>query len=1103
MTGNYNILKKKLTRFITKYYKNQMLKGVILFLALFLVFTMLSALIEYFGYFGQSTRTVLFFSYLLLNACILIYYVVFPMLRLLRIGKTISNEEASLIIGKHFPEVSDKLLNTLQLRILAKDNVSNEIINASIDQRTAGLIPVPFSNAISFKTNLKYVRYAIIPLLIAIIILLISPALLTEPSYRIIHYNKHFEKALPYEIRITNEKLEAIQQENFTLNVNVHGDEIPTDIYIEFQNARYRLSRSDLNNFSYEFINLQNDIEFHLSTIDYLSEKHALKVLPKPIILNFELSLDYPDYTKKQDKTFKNNGDLSIPEGTKARWNFYTRDASGIIIRFPDMTDTLGSAGSNVLEHSRSLFKPQNYSISVFNEHFINPDSLSYFINTVPDLYPSIYIEKFNDTVFTKNLYFRGLIKDDYGFNKLNFVYAFVGKEEAVYNPISIDNNNLQYQFFHQFDLSLLDLKPGQEIEYYFEVWDNDGINGSKMTRSDVMYYKVPSLEEIEEATEEADKMIRKNLEQSISEAMKLQMQINRMQEKLVNEETLTWEDRQQIQDLLNQHKSLQEKIDKVKEENLEKNQREKQFREMNEELLEKQKQLEELMDEVLTDDIIELIEDIQEMLDQVDKDKVNQMLEKMEKNAEQLSEDLDRSLEWFKQLEFDKKLTETIEKLNELAKEQEELAKKSDSRAEKSDSLLSRQDELNKKFEQLRKDLDDLHEKNQALEEPNPLINTDKSEEAIQEDMQNSMNSLDKNQRKKASQSQRNASQQMQELSDFLFSMQQMMTQESLGEDIAALRQILDNLVQLSFDQEEIMNRVSSIDKNDPGYPELIQNQNRLKDDLEIVKDSLYALSKRQMSIQPFVTREIDDINKNVGEAISFLNERRKPQATSRQQYVMTSINNLALLLSEAMQQMQQNMSMSTSSCKNSGKPKPGKGKPSPKSMSELQQQLNQSLQQLKQGKNQNQSQGKQSMSEQLARMAAQQEALRRQLQQYMEQLKSETGSGDAGLKKIMEEMERTEMELVNKIITDETMKRQKDIVTRLLQHDKAEREREKEERRESTEAKNAKISNPDTLFEYNQMKLKEAELLKTIPPKLRPYYKLKVTQYFYKFMD
>ena len=68
------------------------------------------------------------------------------------------------------------------------------------------------------------------------------------------------------------------------------------------------------------------------------------------------------------------------------------------------------------------------------------------------------------------------------------------------------------------------------------------------------------------------------------------------------------------------------------------------------------------------------------------------------------------------------------------------------------------------------------------------------------------------------------------------------------------------------------------------------------------------------------------------------------------------------------------------------------------------------------------------------------------------------------------MEEMEKTETDLVNKMVTQETLMRQKDIVTRMLRSEKAEMEREKEEKRESIEALNQKYRNPEEYFKYNR---------------------------------
>lgn len=93
---------------------------------------------------------------------------------------------------------------------------------------------------------------------------------------------------------------------------------------------------------------------------------------------------------------------------------------------------------------------------------------------------------------------------------------------------------------------------------------------------------------------------------------------------------------------------------------------------------------------------------------------------------------------------------------------------------------------------------------------------------------------------------------------------------------------------------------------------------------------------------------------------------------------------------------------------------------------------------------------------------------------------------------------MEQTENELVNKQLTRETLRRQQDIMTRLLEAENAERERDKEEKRQSEEAKDQKEGNPEEYFQYKQRKKKVTELLRTVPPNLTPFYRSKVDEYF-----
>ncbi|MCX6234748.1 MAG: hypothetical protein NT175_08495 [Bacteroidetes bacterium] len=1111
---NYDILIKKLDEFIRKYYKNLIIKGLLYTLSLLLFFFLFIDILEYFLHLGIIARTIVFYTFLAVALLIICRFIMFPVLKLFGISRVINHEQAAEIIGTHFIEVKDRLLNTLQLKKISTFE-NSDLIEASINQKIHSLKLVSFSSAINFSGNKKYLKYALPPIFIILIILFSAPSVIKEPSERIIRHREYYEKELPFQLKIVNEKLEAFQQEDYELHVIVSGEQTPSDVFIRFDNNTYKLSKENNSSFSYIFRNLQKNIKFELYADNYEAECFELRVLPKPVILTFSIDLVYPPYINKEDESFENMGDVIIPEGTKMTWHFYTRDTDTVLFRVNETMIALDNRQTNVFAYAETFVKSCSYSVSTVNKYLKNKDSLHYTINVIPDVYPSIIVEEFRDSLLDGRIYIRGNIKDDYGFSKLEFTYYYknisnindeeIGKDTII-QSVSINKNLTQQEFYHYFDAHSLDIRTGDEVEYFFEIWDNDEVNGNKSTRSQKMVFRIPSQEEIEAIAEQSNLEVKAEMGRAIKELKSLQRDIDELNRNLLEKKTISWQEKQQLQDLLDRQAEIKTKIENIQRENENKVTKEQQYKEINPDILQKQKQLEDLFDQVLSDEMKKLFEELQNILDSVDKDKVNDMLEKMKLSSKDLEQELDRNLELFKRLEFEKKLTETIEKIGELAIEEAKLSNETkEGKKEDLDNLMEKQDGMNKSFEEIRQDLDDLDKKNHELDEPNQIQNTEELENNIQQQMQNSIENLKQRKMGKASQSQKDAAQQMKNLGKNLSNMLIAMQSEGLGEDIGAIREILENLIQISFDQEALIKELNIIRRNDPKYIEVVEKQKNIKDDLIMVEDSLIALSRRQIMIQSYVNKEIKAINNKVEKTIDDLNNRRIPSASMNQQYIMTSVNNLALLLDEAMQQMQQQMAQmmgtgnSMSAC-----PSPGAGKMSAGNIRQLQEQLNKQLEQLKQGMESLKSggsKGQKAMSEQLARLAAEQEAIRNKMQQYIEDLKEQGIEGDEGMRQIMNDMEKTETELVNKIITSQTLMRQQQILTRLLQSEKAELMREQEEKRESKEAKDQKLSNPDEFFKYKSIKSQQVELLKTIPPSLKPFYKKKVNEYLYNF--
>ena len=250
---------------------------------------------------------------------------------------------------------------------------------------------------------------------------------------------------------------------------------------------------------------------------------------------------------------------------------------------------------------------------------------------------------------------------------------------------------------------------------------------------------------------------------------------------------------------------------------------------------------------------------------------------------------------------------------------------------------------------------------------------------------------------------------------------------------------------------------------------------------------------------IENFVFGEVNAVKKRVGESQDFMKDRQTGNAANAQQFAMMALNNLALMLSEALKNMQESMGMPSpmqgeGQCKDGQSP--GQGL---QNMREMQEALGNQLKNAMEGKGGKN--GQMGTSEEIARMAAQQEAIRNQLKQLMDELKAGGESEGGGLNEVLEEMEKFEEQLVNKKLNQQLLERQNDIVVRLLESEKAMKEREREERRESNEFKGENFGNFIDELEYKRKMQKQRDLLRTRPVDLQPFYKQKVNQYYLRF--
>tara|TARA_B100000941_G_scaffold290925_1_gene276329 strand:+ start:208251 stop:211505 length:3255 start_codon:yes stop_codon:yes gene_type:complete len=1079
-----HVIKHKIRQYKRKYYLRQLVKGGLITLLSFISLFLVVILLENSFWFPSTIRLILLLALLLIFLIPLVTLVIMPLLKLLNIGKNISDIDASRDIGNHFPEISDKLVNYLQISELTSSDTS--LLAAAIEQKTRELNVFQFQQAVDFSILKKYLYAFLVLITVVFLLSFINTPAVTESSKRIMLYDQHFKKKAPFEFLLQNTDLNVFRNENLELKLKVTGESIPESVYILTENRRIKLAKLNNDSFGFKFNSVNNPMSFQFEAAGYLSDEYNIRLLDRPELRTFSIDLDYPRYTRLDDETIANTGNLLIPEGTRIKWNLNTTNTSSAHLIINEKASSFENKTDKAFLIEKVALSDFTYNLQLKNEFGSNRSEIEYHVKVVKDEYPQIQVVYLPDTILYQSIELSGSLHDDYGVSAVSLSYRKGFSDPFRKVRLLANINQQDRKFYFSWPMDTLALEKSQTLEFYLSALDNDGINGPKESRTQRFYFQKPDEKAIENMLEEKSRKSEEKLDQAKSEVESLNDKLKELEERLKTKNKMEWQEEKMAEDILKDREELEKSIEELKEQfdNLKKSQEE--FKEQDQSIKEKSEQLQSLMNELLDEKTKKLYDELKKLLEEnANSDQVRNQLEKLQLNEKNLENELERALELFKRLKLESMLGENIKELESLAEKQEKI-----SQMEKDENVASQQEEIKEKFQELEEKIEKMEQLNQEMKNPEPLQDFEQDEQDIKKNLEELSEQLEQNSKpNKATKSkQQETSEQMKNLAQKMSEMQSNMEMDMMQENIDNLRNILDNLVKLSFDQEEIIDEFRKVRQSDPRFIELSQEQLQLIDNAQIIEDSLYSLSERVFQISAFVTREVGAINENLESAMNELRERNKGKAMSHQQFAMTSVNNLALLLSDVLQQMQNAMSMAS-------------GNPSEQpSLSELQKQLGQQIEELKKsGKS-----GRE-LSEELARMAAEQEMIRQQMKALQEKLNGQPDGEKIGnsLNEIIKEMEESELELVNKQLTQKLIERQKKLVTKMLEAEESMREQKIDPEREGETADNYQRKNPPAYEEYLKARENEIELLKTIPIELNPFYKKEVNDYFRRLSE
>jgi hypothetical protein len=1096
-----SIIFEKLEAFIKRFYTNELIRGVILFIGLGLLYFLLTILVEYFLWLPTSGRTILFWLFVGVQFFLLVRFIVFPLFKLFKIQNGINFEQASVIIGNHFLEVNDKLTNFLQL---SNHPEESELLLASINQKAQNLSLFPFSNAINFNKNKKYLPYVILPfLLLALFFVSGNSNVISQGFDRVVNYNIKYLPPAPFQFVILNKDLVTQQNKDFILEVKTIGKIIPENVSLIIGEEEYLLENTNPGAFQFKFDNVNSDVNFSLMANSINSKDYSLKVINVPTINNFEMVLTYPSYLKRKSETIQGTGNAIVPEGTTINWKISTQATSSIAFN-TENTNSIYNSDNGNFKFAKRIIQNTEYKIITSNSSIKNFETLDYQINVVKDQFPYISANKAPDSLKINKEYIIGQLSDDYGLSKLQVVYYPKDKPQLSKRGTLPVNNLTIGQFVYSFPTGL-NLDKGIVYDYYFEIFDNDAVNNYKSSRSSVFTHNELTDEQKQDQQLKDQNDNINSLEKSLKNQDKQLQEIDKLQKMKKEKAILDFKGQKKIEDFINKQQKqddMMKEFTKKLSENLE-NFNPKEEDKIKEELL---RRLDETKKQSEKND--KLLKELEELQKKLDEDKLFEKVDKLKQDSKNQAKNLEQLVELTKRFYVEKKAEQITDKLNKLADKQDKLAN------EKINNLED-QKKIADEFEKIKEELEQLDKDNKDLKKPMDIPNDKSEQEDVKEDLDKSEEDLKKNDKLKASKSQKSAGKKIKEMSQKMSSSMEGGESQQMEEDAKALRQILDNLLAFSYEEEALIQPTKSSQSRSLALNKILKKQQELKLQFQHIDDSIFAVSLRNPMISEFVLNEMGEIHYNLDKSLETLAENNISRGASLQHYVLSSANKLADFLSNVQSDM--NMQMSgKGKGQGKGKPSPGQGNPG-KQLSDIikkQEGLSEKMkdgmkpgnkkgdkpgeskEDGEDGKGENQDgkgEGSEGNAGKVLQILKEQQQLRDALQKALEQ---QGVNGNT----VLNQMKDIEKQLINKGFKNETLQKMLNLKHELLKLENAIQQQGQDEKRKSNTSEDKFSNNASTLPKELQDYIKSIEILNRQSLPLQKNYEQKVKEYFNK---
>lgn len=812
--------------------------------------------------------------------------------------------------------------------------------------------------------------------------------------------------------------------------------------------------------YDYTFKGIRNTTSYHFQAGDYHSGTYTITVVHEPILTDVRVTLTPPAYTGESATTLTDNaGNVQALEGTRvkveARSNNPLRAAW---VQFDAKErEAVAHAGRDLSFEFTALSDGQYRVLLEDSLGFATRDPLNYTIEVFQDHPPTVdVLEPGTDTAMprTQQVDIGFVAADDFGVTRATLHHRKTGDNDftRITVPLGEQRNKKELAVAYRWDLSAITLFPGNSVEYFVEVADNNVVTGPGLARSKVFHITMPTIAELYDTAREDESQRAEALESAIEDSKQLSEQLEKISREYLKTEKMEWSQKKELDRAIENQKSVQEKLGDVKE-SLDKTLQELSDNEMTtQEIGEKLEEIRNLMDEINSTELQKYMEELRKAMENMNPEDIRQALENLELNTEDMLERLERTASLLKQLQKEQKMEEMVRKAQDLMEKQadlnEETGEASDQDAGKMGELSERQEELARQADEMQKSADDLSKEmddkkvSQELQEMSEQM---KSEQGPQQDMEDAAKSLQQQQQQQAMQQQQQAMEKMVSLFKRAQQAQQSMQQNQNAQMAVNFQKFARQTLDLSFRQEDLaggLKQGASVEQDPAAMGDFAEEQLSYLQATEKVADEIMKIAMMSMQVPPGLMEALGEAINRMQSSMLFLEQNKPYMSTAHAHNAVESLNKATI-----------EMLRSAQSCMSG---QSGQGKPSAQQMLQgmipRQQDIIKETQAMMQMQIAEEALRQQRQA-QLDRLAGEQRSLQELAKQIQESMQSDR-QPLGKLDRAIQEMEAVVESLQQGNLNDDLLSRQQRILSRMLDAERSVHTRDYEKERESMTA-------------------------------------------------